>query len=104
MCFKTNASNELLLNIVKEWSQRHQDKDFKGEVNFETNDKISKLLKNQIPRFLPNPEVNWGPKSAARIKIEDKVIEEKRKKAKELGRKRKSSKEPKANKSENRED
>ena len=26
------------------------------------------MLKNALPRFLPNPEKNWGPKSAARIK------------------------------------
>ena len=26
------------------------------------------MLKNAPPRFLPNPEKNWGPKSAAKIK------------------------------------
>lgn len=68
MGFKTNAAMDFIIKIADEWKKKNADKDYQGEVCFERNDAAINLLKNMEPRFLPNPEENWGPKSAAKIK------------------------------------
>ncbi len=41
-----------------------------GGINYKINAQVQAMFKNKIPRFFPNPEKNWGPKSAAKIKTE----------------------------------
>ena len=73
MCMKTNLPNDILLKIIKEWKEKQKDPLFKGEVNFETNEEVVVFLKSLEPRFLPNPQQNWGPKAAAMIKTQRKT-------------------------------
>lgn len=73
MCMKTNSPNDILIRIIKEWKQKLKDPLFKGEINFETNEEVAAFLKSLEPRFLPNPQQNWGPKAAAMIKTQRKT-------------------------------
>ena len=62
---KTNAPTNFLRAIVTKWAGKDESE---LKVDFTDNPEIKKILKNKVPRFMPNPEKNWGPKSAARIK------------------------------------
>ena len=67
---KTNAPYEFLMKILEEWKQKETNPKFKGEINFKINDDVKKMINDYPPRFLPNPEKNWGPKAAAKIQLE----------------------------------
>jgi hypothetical protein len=66
--FKTDAPVDFLRTMKLEWEKSCKDKDYKSHIDFSDNAEIKLMLKNAPPRFLPNPEKNWGPKSAAKIK------------------------------------
>lgn len=64
--FKTDASPEKLLRLADElFGEATGDRQFDATVNPDA----KKMLKDKVPRFLPNPEKNWGPKSASKIKL-----------------------------------
>lgn len=69
---KTDAPFEFLRKVYDEWWLLDNDPQFKGEVNFNIDVEVKKMIKEYPPRFLPNPEKNWGPKSAAKIQLEKK--------------------------------
>ena len=71
---KTDAPFEFLRKIYNEWWLLENDPDFKGEISFTVDPEIKKMIKEYPPRFLPNPEKNWGPKSAAIIKLDKKNV------------------------------
>lgn len=58
------------MRIAPEWSQKQSDPAFHGSICFDKNESVSKIMKAIEPRFLPNPEENWGPKSAAKVYTE----------------------------------
>jgi len=63
-----------------EWEKTNKEKEYKSHIDFSDNAEIKQMLKSAPPRFLPNPEKNWGPKSAAKIKqtyVGSKTREEK---------------------------
>jgi len=66
--FKTDAPIEFLRSVKAEWEKVNKEKDYTSPINFSDNPEVKQMLKNTPPRFLPNPEKNWGPKSAAKIK------------------------------------
>lgn len=69
MVFKTNAPFELLYQMREEWKKIMEDKDCEKQFDWSENKDIKKMLKNSAPRFLPNPEKNWGPKKGAVLNI-----------------------------------
>ena len=71
---KTNAPIEFIRKMVIAWHNASDLSVDKGDISFEDNAEAKKILRNATPRFMPNPEKNWGPKSAAKIK-QEKYIE-----------------------------
>jgi hypothetical protein len=66
--FKTDASVQFIQEVSREWEKVSRDKGYESKIDFSDNPEIKFMLKHTPPRFLPNPEKNWGPKSAAKIK------------------------------------
>ena len=91
--FKTNAPAEVIFDVMKEW-KIHQSKDIikdldklkegsvgkkimeRKENSFPNNklkfDYIKQPKSSRIPKYLPNPQPYWGPKSRAIGKKEGK--------------------------------
>ena len=64
--FKTTASALTILELVDQvFGGEEAVKKFDMTVNLE----VKRMLKERVARFLPNPEKNWGPKSASKIKL-----------------------------------
>ena len=49
----------------------------KTGIDFTEDKEIIKILKNKTPRFMPNPERNWGPKKGACLDFISKKISKK---------------------------
>lgn len=75
-CFKTTASAAFLLEMVAQWELLARDPAHVSTVNFARHPAVEQLLRATPVRFLPNPEKNWGPKPASRIKAPRKAAEE----------------------------
>ncbi len=65
MSFKTNAPHEFLMEMRDDWEKQDKNKDYKGKIDFSIDKELKKKFRKRPPRFLPNPEKYWGPKSSA---------------------------------------
>ena len=54
--FKTDAPYEFINQFKLDWMNKNK------KFDFSILPSVKKYLKSRIPRFLPNPEKNWGPK------------------------------------------
>lgn len=70
--FKTNADQFKIFELINElFGDQKKEKKFDMTINLD----VKKALKDKVARFLPNPEKNWGPKSASKIKQSVLLIE-----------------------------
>ena len=53
----------------EEWLKMNEDKNYTSDIDWTEIDDIRKKLKHSVPRFLPNPEKNWGPKKGAVLNL-----------------------------------
>ena len=78
MVIKTDAPFEIIWKMREDWIKINSNE--KGELDWSEIKEIKHMLKSTIPRFLPNPEKNWGPKKGAILNIHrEKDIELKKK-------------------------
>ena len=88
---KTNAPMSVLWDIIRSWVKEHPTKPnphltYANKIlskepvlkaNFARAQKaLSKAQQQGVPRFLPNPEENWGPKARAGRKIGKRKVQD----------------------------
>ena len=65
MVIKTNADFQTLSEVWNDWIKISENPDCEKKFDWSEDKEVKNQQKTIIPRFLPNPEKNWGPKKGA---------------------------------------